>query len=518
MVSPPISFDPAFAASTLSFELLAGKVARRSKLTFTDRGGGQQGESDNGREIQTPAVIMFSSRGAVPHLTPDNLSRLPAEMVHVSLEHLLEKREAFFVEAPYSLARFLALHGSSITPSQLLSMTLREPSGAKPGDVPNSNNSVSAKTWQGVIQVSPADYLSWSLPRPPDILVSIGDEPPVAELSRKRVVKVLSRSFSWLSDVAKGAKHRTNVFAALVGGNSLNTRKEFAMKLLGSRPGSPCLDDSLSGYSLAIPTLLNDSDPSVIDLFRASLDPLPALKPRLALGVVGPHDILQLVRNVGIDLFVDEWSSICASFGVALDFDFPPSSSPPPGDEKKKSIGINLFDPTHIRSFEPLSQSRLAIPTRPNHHPIPSDDRQLEVFGNTQPTKSYVHHLLKSHEMTANVALALHNSTVMFNFFGAIRRSIEDGSFDHSVGLFSQTYSEPEGGVLNGGEYVCLKEAKEDWAKVNLVRGKGSLREKRLEDAAAEQDATALAARESAAALASDTARTGTEKIEVLRQ
>ena len=51
---------------------------RRGTLHFTAKD----------KSIQTPALIAYSIRGSVPHLVPDNLNRLPVDMVHVALEHL----------------------------------------------------------------------------------------------------------------------------------------------------------------------------------------------------------------------------------------------------------------------------------------------------------------------------------------------------------------------------------------------------------------------------------------------
>lgn len=50
---------------------------------------GAEGEQQAApRVIETPASIAYSRKGALPHLTRDNVARLPNEMVHLSLEHL----------------------------------------------------------------------------------------------------------------------------------------------------------------------------------------------------------------------------------------------------------------------------------------------------------------------------------------------------------------------------------------------------------------------------------------------
>ena len=71
------------------------------------------------------------------------------------------------------------------------------------------------------------------------------------------------------------------------------------------------------------------------ELLRASLDPLPADKLRIVNSPASPHEILRLIRDVGIDLIDAAWAQRAADIGIALDFHFPvptPSSNncPPP--------------------------------------------------------------------------------------------------------------------------------------------------------------------------------------------
>lgn len=186
------------------------------------------------------------------------------------------------------------------------------------------------------------------------------------------------------------------------------------------------------------------------------------------------------MRDVGLDLFVDEWSSYCSTVGVALDFTFPvidaeslvntPSSPPSTLPSGKRDVGHSFFRLEFDRTFVPLSSSPLASAPEGAQHP----------FGPEPPTRAYVHHLLQAHEMTAHVILALHNHLVMHSFFGAIRNllAMGDGSFESEVERFFAAYEEAERGA-----YPCVLEAKEEWTRVDRERGKGSLKDKLRIDA-----------------------------------
>lgn len=38
--------------------------------------------------MKTPAIVAYTKKGAPVHLTPDNVGRLPIEMVQIAYEHL----------------------------------------------------------------------------------------------------------------------------------------------------------------------------------------------------------------------------------------------------------------------------------------------------------------------------------------------------------------------------------------------------------------------------------------------
>lgn len=236
------------------------------------------------------------------------------------------------------------------------------------------------------------------------------------------------------------------------------------------------LDSQISGYVLTVPPPSSPTPTSTIpELFNSSLSILPTTKPRMVISASGPHDILRLVQSVGIDLFLDSWSSGLSTFGVALDFDFPvpPSSliststSNNNPQVKKKEIGKNLFSSEFSENFAPLSTSNLSLPLSSPH-----------PFGPIPPTLAYTHHLLWQHELTSHIILAIHNSIIMSNFFLSIRNLINssngNGKFEEEVERFMNTYNESEGGSFSGGNYKCLREAKEDFNEVHLNRGKGS--------------------------------------------
>lgn len=280
---------------------------------------------------------------------------------------------------------------------------------------------------------------------------------------------------------------RTNVFAPLVGSSSSRQRKAFSDSLLdasGSAGTAP--DDDIAGYALTLDDASRATHSILPSLFLDSLGSLPSSKPRLVLSAAGPHDILRLIGDVGLDLFVDEWSSRCATLGVGLDFDFPAPSPSSTAGFTKLDIGHSFFDHAFSEAFVPLSSSSLALPPHPYNSTAPLN-QPYSHFGPSPPTRGYVHHLLQSYEMTAHVILALNNATVMHAFFASIRRLLDAGgeAFDVEVARFFEVYE--EGTPFSGGDYECVRSAQKELENVQGVRGKGSVKAKAGAEAASEE-------------------------------
>jgi hypothetical protein len=240
------------------------------------------------------------------------------------------------------------------------------------------------------------------------------------------------------------------------------------------------------------------------ELLHASLELLPAHKPRIIHSARSPHEILRLVQDVGIDIF-DTWlAQRAADVGVALDFVFPVSAVPQEslGDVAKLSGVHNLYETAYAHQFSRLADGLLdaytartsssssiplaicgcfacspAPPVRVLSHskldpvpPPPSDQATIKPY-----TRGYIHHLLHTHEMSAHTLLASHNLSVLEVFMGGIRRVLKERGaegFSEEVARFEAVYGEAEWSRV-------IKEAEGMWRGVERARGKGRLARER---------------------------------------
>lgn len=221
--------------------------------------------------------------------------------------------------------------------------------------------------------------------------------------------------------------------------------------------------DMLAGYSINLTTLRDPEDMATrfrgdddaIACINVSVNSVPSNKPRLLFCPRGPHEVLRLVRQTGCDLFMDQYTAYLSTLGIGLSFSFPVLAS---SDVPQVDWAINLFDDQHATDFSPLATSA-------EHAHLTSLFGE-EALGDA-PTRAYVHHLLHTHEMTAHVLLAMHNTCVMAAFMKAIRRCIQEGTLDAEADRFEAAYR---------SDLECLSQAQKSWDEVHQQRGKGRLK------------------------------------------
>jgi queuine tRNA-ribosyltransferase len=388
----------------------------------------------------------------------------------------------------------------------------------------------------------------------PDVLVALSDTPLTSgSYSQKRMAKSIQRSASWLANILRplpgrdiptgdggGTSHLPNVLVHMAGGITPAARQAFSRSLLEPPFGKEAdaieplsnLDQGVAGYTFDLAPLHKSLSPNppprpptknnlvttaidlfstppapsvitqVISLIRTSLEPLPTTKPRIVHSAATPHEVLALIRDVGIDLFDAHWAQRAADVGVGLDFVFPAPVDA--GDvldnadaaAPRREIGHNLYDKRYAHDFSPIADAlrscsaeqadkrppcvcMACAPSRPSE-PVKHSrvDEAPPLHAPVPYTRAYLHHLLHTHEMSAHTLLALHNLSVFDAFLAGVRRVLSEQpeTFSQEITRFEHIYD---------GQLGVLAEARKVWNEVTLARGKGRLareREKQNQD------------------------------------
>ncbi|KAH7907639.1 tRNA-guanine(15) transglycosylase-like protein [Hygrophoropsis aurantiaca] len=383
-------------------------------------------DSEHLIDLDTPNFLSNTSRGVVPHFSRDHCNSTRAlRWVHIPFESFLNHVPPIPTLQPGSqpLHTFLGFRPDR----HILSLALRDPFDTREMP-PNGNAHVSANCSRGVRKVTLADWHKYTVSTRPDIVFALSDTPHTAlPHSQKRITKSIERSTSWLSEFLRPQPHGKdestpspsarplNVFVQMAGGSSAPAREVFARGLVERLDGREadalkpfqCLDDGVAGYAFDLAPLRASSSkatgadidadtsvressplpinapspPAISSLLRSSLTCLPSAKPRLVTGASSPHQVLELIRDVGMDVFDSCWAVDAASAGIALDFIFPVPASGQGVDDVnnlsgaeervndgmsagdgrirengKRDLGHNLYDVRYTRDFGRLAR------------------------------------------------------------------------------------------------------------------------------------------------------------------
>ncbi|KAL8351964.1 hypothetical protein RB601_002334 [Gaeumannomyces tritici] len=406
----------------MEFEILRSALveagaARLGRLAFPGR-----------RRIDTPNFFAATSRGVVPHLTPDNLARHDDLVggAYLAFEDFIERSQRNPGRVPPLLqaaARFppRPLHAFCALPAAVPVVLGPRRVPAAANQLGNGPDSVSVFTSTGVQALTTAAYADAVVALRPDVVVPMADLAwsPVAP-GGKRAARMADRTDDWMVGLRRrlleqherdGLLSSTAVFAPTL-------PVPHAVQWDYLRSLSEDMLDFVHGLAVYDVDIIPDlpAYPGLAALPRLSLD-VPAT----------PHHILRQV-SLGVDVVLLPTINTASEAGVAYTFVFPaPPPSPTPA-EQILPLAVDLTLPEHTTSLAPLSPG-CACPACATHH------------------AAYLHHLLAAREMLAWTLLQLHNHHVCAAFFAGVRASLAAGTFERDAADFAARYEPdvPEG-------------------------------------------------------------------------
>lgn len=285
----------------------------------------------------------------------------------------------------------------------------------------NTNTALSILTSVGFRQITSEDYAAATQRLQPDIVLGLGDIPlGQQQPGLKRIDKMSDRTEKWTRDIvsarrgldktAKSPKASYEIFAPV-----LPVGRELQSWYLDH-----LVDDMLEEISGLV---IYDSH------MLAELPDELQLLPRLSFDLPSSPQKLLYQISLGMDIFVVPFIADATDAGIALDFSFPPpaNSAIETASEisiNKKSLGIDMWQPSHATSLRPFSAG-------------------CTCYACTKHHRAYVQHLLASKEMLGWVLIQFHNHTAIDAFFAGVRESIARGTFEEDKKAFEAFY-EPE--------------------------------------------------------------------------
>ncbi|KAJ1300918.1 hypothetical protein OPQ81_003343 [Rhizoctonia solani] len=197
--------------STISFSVInkpsPGSYSRTGSFTLN---------RDDGSSVtlNTPGLMAPSSRGVVPHLSQDQLVRVPdLGWIHAPFENYLQDKTPLPTVCPdaHPLHRLMSLKSEK----HIVSMSLRDPSSVN--EMPaNTAEFIQTQCIRGCRKVRPPDYISYVAGANPDVV---------------RRASLAHCHGSLNSQLAFAPRP---IFAPLMGGTNVNARAAFARGLVES--------------------------------------------------------------------------------------------------------------------------------------------------------------------------------------------------------------------------------------------------------------------------------------------
>ncbi|KAJ8115712.1 hypothetical protein ONZ43_g4608 [Nemania bipapillata] len=374
--------------------------------------------------IDTPNLIGLTARGAVPHLTPDNVSKLSnLGGVYIALEDFMETTRKKLSPPLLEMrcGEIEPLHAFTATPSHMFTVlgARRHPAIRSP--LGNAKDSISMFTSTGFQTLTKEAYRQAVDAVRPDVVIPLADmtysrtttftetKRRTNVTSSKRQLRMVERTEDWLTEFFEvsedDSQDRTipSVFAPLLP-VSYPTQWEYFNQL------EQDFATKLSGLAVYDADILPD---------LSNHGPLVPL-PRLSLDFTAtPQEILRQI-HLGIDVFTVPFLNEISDAGIALSFTFPPPSDPYDGI---RPLGLNMLSSEYEAAVEPLIEG-------------------CGCYVCTKHHRAFLRHLLNAKEMLGWTLLQVHNYQVISDFFAGIRGSLsaEPPTFEKDSDAFMRVY------------------------------------------------------------------------------
>ncbi|KAJ8124239.1 hypothetical protein O1611_g9402 [Lasiodiplodia mahajangana] len=375
------------------------------------------------RSIDTPNFIGLTARGAIPHVTPDNISkRSELGGAYVALEDFMEttRKKTSPPLLEMQSDDIEPLHAFTAMPSHIVTVLGARRHPAINSPLGNAKDSISIFTSVGFQKLTNEAYRRCVDAVRPDIVIPLADMTysqarDFAEgkrrtnvTSSKRQLRMVERTGDWLPEFFEASedgqsKSTSSVFAPLLP-VSYPTQWEYFNQL------EQDFANKLSGLAVYDADVLPDLSN------HGSLLPLP----RLSLDYIAtPQEILRQI-HLGIDIVTVPFLNNISDAGIALSFTFPPQSDPSGGI---KPLGINMWSSDHETAVAPLVEG-------------------CQCYACTKHHRAFLHHLLNAKEMLGWTLLQVHNYQVISDFFAGIRASLiaEPSTFEKYSDDFMRVY------------------------------------------------------------------------------
>tara|TARA_B100001093_G_scaffold426395_1_gene420322 strand:+ start:2330 stop:3442 length:1113 start_codon:yes stop_codon:yes gene_type:complete len=354
-----------------AFKVLKKDNFARTGLIQTHRGN-----------IQTPAFMPVGTQATVKACTINDIKRTNSEIILSNTYHLMIRPGVERIQSAGGLHEFMNCDLPILTDSggfQVMSLSKLNKIDREKGAIFKSH--IDGKKFY----LSPEESIRIQLGLNSDILM-IMDECPKKTIDYEFIEKSMELSLYWAerSKKAFGKNSHKALFGIVQGG----LFKDLRFKSLKG-----LMDIGFDGYALG-GLAVGESQDEMFNVLEDIKEELPFEKPHYLMGVGTPSDILGAVKR-GIDMFDCVLPTRSGRTGLAFTWDGK----------------INIKNNKYQNDNSPL-------------------DPECDNFNLNKYSKNYLNHLFNTNEILASMLLTLHNVNFYQEFMQAIRKNINNGTFE----------------------------------------------------------------------------------------
>ena len=353
-----------------SFELITQNDKARLGKIYTPKG-----------IIDTPAFMPVGTQGTVKGVFTEDIKETGTQIILGNTYHLLLRPGVNTLEKFNGLHKFMNWEKPILTDSggyQIMSLSKLNKIDKDIGAIFKSH--IDGKKFI----LSPEKSIQIQKSINSDIIMVL-DECPKLTNDKKFISNAVNTSAIWAErcKIEFGLDKSKGLFGIVQGGLFKDLREESIKSLINI---------GFDGYAMG-GLAVGESQLDMFKILKETTHLLPKKKPRYLMGVGTPSDILGAV-NEGIDMFDCVLPTRSGRTGLAFTW------------EGK----LNLKNSKYKNDITPL-------------------DKNCEIRGLNNYSKSYLNHLIKSNEMMASMLISLNNINFYQEFMREIRKKIKSGTF-----------------------------------------------------------------------------------------
>ena len=354
-----------------SFKISAKEKNARLGIINTQRG-----------KIHTPTFMPVGTQATVKGAFINDIIKTGAEVILSNTYHLMLRPGVERVKKAGGLHKFMNCKLPILTDSggfQVMSLSKLNKIDREKGAIFNSH--IDGKKYI----LSPEESIRIQKGLNSDILM-VMDECPKKTYDYKKIKESMNLSIDWAlrSKKAFGKNSKKALFGIVQGGLFRDLRFKSLSKLLKI---------GFDGYALG-GLAVGETQKEMFEVLENIMPKIPQSKPRYLMGVGTPSDILGAVKR-GVDMFDCVMPTRSGRTGLAFTW-------------KGK---LNIRNSKYKYDNKPIN-------TKPNS------------LGLNNYSKNYLNHLFNTNEMLGSMLLTLHNINFYQELMNAIRKNIEQGTFD----------------------------------------------------------------------------------------